>query len=167
MTLARSLYESLAPRDVALGDRAYGTYADLALVHQRGADGVFRKHQSRKSDFKRGERLGKGDCLTTWSRPSRRPQALSPTEFESLPTIMKVREVHFSVHPKGWWTKSVIVVTTLLDPKAYPKAKLADLYGLRWQAEVNSEPRMRKRRPKAFPLMDKPRSVLKQELETA
>ena len=266
VTLARSLYESLDPGDVALGDRAYGTYADLALVRQKGADGVFRKHQSRKGDFKRGKRLGKGDYLTTWSRPARRPKALSPAEFESLPTTMKVREVHFSVHQKGWRTKSVIVVTTLLAPKAYPKAKLADLYGLRWQAEVNldhikttlgmemlfgktpamvrkeiyvhlmaynllrtlmwkagkqhdvpplrlsvqgvrqsfnqfcpllaeagrirqqplyqallsltaesivplrpgrSEPRKRKRRPKAFPLMNKSRSVLKQELEAA
>ena len=264
--LARSLYETLDPNDVLLGDRTYGTYADLALVRQRGADGVFRKHQSRKSDFKRGKRLGKDDYLTTWSRPAHRPQALSPDEFESLPTTMKVREVHFSVHRKGWRTQSVIVVTTLLDPKAYPKVQLADLYGLRWQVEVNldhikttlgmemlhgktpdmvrkeiyvhlmvynllrtlmwkagkqhgvsplrlsvqgarqsfnqfcpllaetgrirqqplyqallsltaeskvplrpgrSEPRKRKRRPKAFPLMKKPRSVLKQELEAA
>ena len=266
VTLARSLYETLEPNDVVLGDRAYGTYADLALVHQRGADGVFRKHESRKSDFNRSKRLGKGDYLTTWSRPSRCPKALSPAEFESLPTTMKVREVHFSVRQKGWRTKSIIVVTTLLDPKAYPKAQLAELYGLRWQAEVNldhikttlgmemllgktpamvrkeiyvhlmvynllralmwkagkqhgisplhlsvqgarqsfnqfspllaeagrirqhplyqallnltaeskvplrpgrSEPRKRKRRPKAFPLMNKPRSVLKQELEAA
>jgi len=30
------------------------------------------------------------------------------------------------------------LVTTLLDPKRYPKAKLAQLYHLRWQAtEVN------------------------------
>ncbi len=40
VTLARSLYETLEPNDVALADRAYGTYADLALVQQRGADGV-------------------------------------------------------------------------------------------------------------------------------
>ena len=30
VTLARSLYETLEPNDVVLGDRAYGTYADLA-----------------------------------------------------------------------------------------------------------------------------------------
>lgn len=266
VTLARSLYESLDPNDVLVGDRAFGTYGDLVLVRQSGADGVFRKHQARKSEFKRGKRLGKGDYLTTWWRPERRPQALSAAEFESLPTKLKVREVQFSVRQKGWRTKSVIVVTTLLDPKAYPKAKLAELYGLRWQAEVNldhikttlgmemllsktpamvrkeiyvhlmiynllrtlmwkagkqhgvsplrlsvqgarqsfnqfcpllaeagrirqqplhqgllnltaeskvplrpgrSEPRKQKRRPKAFPFMKKPRSVLKQELEAA
>jgi len=34
--------------------------------------------------------------------------------------------------------KQIILVTTLLDPKRYPKAKLAQLYHLRWQAtEVN------------------------------
>ena len=99
--LARSLYERLAPNDVVLGDRAYGTSADLALVRQRGADGVFRKHQSRKSDFNRGKRLGKRDYLSTWSRPPRRPKALSPAEFESLPSTMTVQEVHFAVRQKG------------------------------------------------------------------
>ena len=50
---------------------------------------------------------------------------------------MTVREVKFSVPQKGFRTQSVIVVTTLLDPKEYNKTKLAQLYGLRWQAEVN------------------------------
>ncbi len=40
VSLARSLYETLDPNDVVLADRAYGTYVDLALVQQRGADGV-------------------------------------------------------------------------------------------------------------------------------
>ncbi len=64
VTLARSLYETLDPHDVVLAARAYGTYVDLALVQQKGADGVFRKHQSRKSDFRRSKRLGcmRPDC---------------------------------------------------------------------------------------------------------
>ncbi len=48
-----------------------------------------------------------------------------------------MREVRFYVERPGWRTKSVTVVTTLLDPKAYPKAQLAQLYGLRWQAPIN------------------------------
>ena len=137
VSLARSLYETLDPDDVVLADRAYGTYVDLALVQQKGADGVFRKHQSRKSDFRRSKRLGKGDQIVTWSRPFRCPNSLASAEFDSLPKTLTVREVHFCVPQKGFRTQSVIVVTTLLDPKEYSKPKLAQLYGLRWQAEVN------------------------------
>jgi hypothetical protein len=137
ITLARSWYSTLNPEDVALADRAYGSYVDLALVQQQGADGVFRKHQSRQSDLKKGKRLGKNDHLVRWTRPKRCPKAMAQEEFEALPPTLQVREVHFCVERPGWRTKSVTVVTTLLDPKAYPKAKLAELYGLRWQAEIN------------------------------
>lgn len=137
ITLARSWYDPLKPNDVALADRAYGSYVDLALVRQQGADGVFRKHQSRHSDFRRGKRLGKNDHLITWTRPNRCPQGMERAEFQALPASLKVREVRFCVQKPGWRTQSVTVVTTLLDPKAYPKAQLAQLYGLRWQVEIN------------------------------
>ncbi len=137
ITLARSWYGTLDARDVVLADRAYGSYVDLAWVQQQGADGVFRKHQSRHSDFRRGQRLGSQDHIVTWKRPTRRPNGMDKHDFDALPKTLKVREVGFSVRRPGWRTKSVTVVTTLLDPKAYPKSKLAELYGLRWQAEIN------------------------------
>lgn len=88
-------------------------------------------------DLRKGKRLGKNDHLVTWTRPKRCPKAMDKEEFEALPPTLQVREVHFCVERPGWRTKSVTVVTTLLDPKVYPKAKLAELYGLRWQAEIN------------------------------
>lgn len=56
--LSRQLYEDLDPLDVALADQAYGTYVDLAMVRKQGADGVFRKHHARDTDFRRGKKLG-------------------------------------------------------------------------------------------------------------
>ena len=79
----------------------------------------------------------KNDHLVIWTRPKRCPKAMDKSEFEALPPTLQVREVYFCIERPGWRTKSVTVVTTLLDPKAYPKAKLAELYGLRWQAEIN------------------------------
>jgi len=37
----------------------------------------------------------------------------------------------------GYRTKTIIVVTTLLDAKIYTKAQLAELYRLRWTVEVD------------------------------
>ena len=56
--MSRLLYQDLEPQDVVLADQAYGSYVDLALVQQQGADGVFRKHHARQTDFRRGRKLG-------------------------------------------------------------------------------------------------------------
>ena len=123
--------------DVLLADRAFGTYVDLVLVQAQQADGVFRKHQSRKSDFRRGKKLGIGDHIVTWSKPQRQPNGMSVEAFASLPQQVKVREVHLLIQQKGFRPKQIIIVTTLLDAKVYPKAKLAQLYQWRWQVEVD------------------------------
>jgi hypothetical protein len=138
LALTRALYPHLEPGDVGLADSAYGTYVDLALVQAQGADGVFRKHHARKTDFRRGQSLGIGDHIVTWQKPERRPKALSAEAFETLPDTLQVREVHIRVQRPGFRPKEVILVTTLLDAKRYSKAQLAELYYNRWQAaEVN------------------------------
>ena len=137
VTLARRLYSTLRPGDVALADRAFGTYVDLVLVQSQQADVVFRRHQSRKSDFRRGKKLGIADHIVTWNKPLRRPKAMSAEEFAHLPDCVKVREVHFPIRQQGFRTKEIIVVTTLLDAKTYTKAQLAKLYQLRWEVEVD------------------------------
>ncbi len=123
ITLARQWYRTLSVDDIALADRAYGSYVDLALVAAQKADAVFRKHQRRNSDFRRGQRLGKRDHLVAWSKPASCPKSMAPDEFKALPETLTVRELHFSIRKTGQRTKNVTVVTTLLDAKAYPKAK--------------------------------------------
>ncbi|HEY9664603.1 MAG TPA: IS4 family transposase, partial [Allocoleopsis sp.] len=136
--LSRQLYATLQSEDVVVADSAYGTYVDLALVVSRGADAVFRKHHARHCDFRRGKKLGIGDPIVQWQRPLRCPQSMSQTDFEALPESLEVREVHLLIEQPGFRPKAIILVTTLLDPKCYSKAKLAELYQLRWQAtEVN------------------------------
>lgn len=136
--LSRQLYATLQSEDIVVADSAYGTYVDLALVHSSGADAVFRKHHARHCDFRRGKKLGIGDHIVQWQRPLLCPQSMSRRDFEALPERIEVREVHLLVQQPGFRPKEVILVTTLLDSKRYRKAKLAELYQLRWQAtEVN------------------------------
>jgi len=136
--LARKLYAQLQSEDVVVADSAYGTYSDLALVLANGADAVFRKHHARKCDFRRGQKLGIGDHMVQWQRPEQCPQSMSLADFEALPTSMAVREVHLLIQQPGFRPSEIILVTTLGDPKRYRKAKLAELYQLRWLAtEVN------------------------------
>lgn len=136
--LSRQLYSTLEREDVVVADSAYGTYGDLAWVGATGADAVFRKHHARHCDFRKGKKLGIGDHIVQWQRPRQCPQSMSPEEFAALPTALAVREVHLLIQQPGFRPKKMVLVTTLVDSKRYPKAKLAELYQLRWQStEVN------------------------------
>ncbi len=138
IVMSRWLYEDLEPEDVLLADQAYGSYVDLALIQQRGADGVLRKHHARHTDFRRGRQHGIGDHQVIWTKPKKRPVHMSESEFASLPNTMVVREVRFRLRRRGFRDQTMIVVTTLLDVKRYSAKQLKLLYGWRWQsAEVN------------------------------
>ena len=62
---------------------------------------------------------------------------MSREAYEALPEMLVVRELRYRVHSRGYRTREVTLVTTLLDPEQYPSAALAELYHRRWQAEVN------------------------------
>jgi hypothetical protein len=49
--------------------------------------------------------------------------------------ILTVRLVRFGVQGRGFFTQSVIVVTSLLDVKALPASGIAEHSARRWQVE--------------------------------
>jgi putative transposase len=134
--LLRGILDCLQPGDVAVFDRCFCSFLMLAIVKQRGIDFCARLHQRRSSDFRRGQRLGKDDHLITWIRP-KRPQWAPEELYEQIPETMTLREVRFHVTVPGRRTETLTVVTSLTDPKAYPKEDIAQLYGFRWNAELD------------------------------
>lgn len=135
-TLFRSLWEKLRAGDIVLADRAFCSYAALAALQtQRGVDSVMRLHQKRPVDFRRGRPLGPEDRLVTWQKPAPRTESWSPSEFAALPPSLSLRMIRLRVTTPGCRTQSVVLVTTLLDPVAYPAEALRALYGQRWQVE--------------------------------
>lgn len=139
LTLFRRLWQRFAPGDVVLGDRAYGAYTDMAQLLARGVFGVFRLHQKRKVDFRKGLRLGRGDVITVWTRPAQwlASCGLSRDEFEQLPATLRVRLVRITHAIKGFRNRTIVVATTLLDPVETPADEIRALYRCRWTAELN------------------------------
>ena len=135
-SLFRDLHPTLAEGDVVLADRYFSGWFDLALLRQRGVDGVVRKHQLRPTDFRAGKRLGKDDHLVVWSRPQR-PAWMSVEQYLTLPPTLTLRELRIRVSQPGMRTKSLLLVTTLLDAQEYPADEIASLYRRRWQAELH------------------------------
>lgn len=54
-----------------------------------------------------------------------------------MPRLLQVRELAYRVNRAGFRVRSVTLVTTLLDPVAYPADSLADLYRARWGVETD------------------------------
>jgi putative transposase len=134
--LLRGLLESFDPNDVVVFDRYYGSFMMLALLSLRGLHVCVRRHQLRHSDFRRGRRLGPGDHLITWTRPQR-PRWMSPEQYDQIPATLTLREVKFDVKVPGRRVETLTVVTTLTDPTVYSREDIADLYGFRWNAELD------------------------------
>jgi hypothetical protein len=156
---AARLHPELAAGDVLLGDRAFCSFAHLALLVEQRIEAVMRAHQRWIVDFRPGrpfavphggknenkkglprsrwiERLGVRDQLVEWFRPVAVPDWMSAESFAALPAILRVRELQYTLARPGFRVRQVTLVTTLLDSQRYTKQHLAEAYGLRWTIET-------------------------------
>jgi hypothetical protein len=137
LTLVRRLYKRLAAGTVVLGDTLFGSYYDLVLLRQQGLDGVFRLHQRRPTDLRCGTQLGCNDHRITWTKPKIKPRNVSDRDWAGVPESLTVRHVQVAIDIAGIRSRMLNLVTTLMDPVAYPAEKLAELYRDRWMVELN------------------------------
>jgi Transposase DDE domain/Insertion element 4 transposase N-terminal len=135
-TLGRALGQGLEPGDVLLGDRNFCSYWTLTQARGRGADAVLRLHTAWEKDARAGRRLGPGDRLLRLRKP-RRPAWMTEADYAAVPDELWVRTVQVRVRQRGFRTRALMVVTTLLDPQAVGARQLAELYRARWQAELD------------------------------
>jgi hypothetical protein len=122
-----ALMDKLAPGDVVVADRYFAGYFGIARLRQQGVDVLIRQHQRRRTDFRRGRRLGKRDHVVSWTRPER-PRWMDLTTYASMPESVVMREVRLA---------DLTLVTTLVDANEVDKRELVDLYGKRWQIELD------------------------------
>lgn len=134
--LLRSIFASLGRGDIAVMDRYYCSFMMIALLLGQGTHTCTRKHHLRHSDFRRGKRLGKYDHLIVWTRPQR-PTWMDQETYAQIPETLVLREIRFHVVERGRRTKVIDVITTLTDAKEYTKQDIADLYGFRWNSELD------------------------------
>ena len=126
LTLFRKMWHHFRPGDVILADRAYGAYVDMARLWQRGVYCVFRMHQGRIVDWRRGQRLGPGDRLVVLNKPKQylASYGISRREFRRLPATLTVRLVRVRREQPGVRTREMILVTTLNDPVRTPAREI-------------------------------------------
>jgi hypothetical protein len=134
--MLRKLWDVLRPGDVMLADRYMCAWHDIFLLKQRGVDSVTRLSVNRRVDFRRGRRLGKGDHIVQWCKPGIIRSIDWPT-LKSLPEFLTVRETRVQVQQPGFRSRTIIVVTTLLDATDITATDLAEIYRARWNCELD------------------------------
>ena len=137
VSLLRRLWDVLRPGDVVLADCLTANWATIVMLQGRGVELVSRLNKAhRRADFRRGRRLGACDHVVRWAKPTS-IRSLDRETYRTLPASVTVREVRVRVAQRGFRTKSIVVVTTLLDPRQATKEDLATLYRARWNAEID------------------------------
>jgi hypothetical protein len=142
--------------DILIGDDTFSGYAHLASLKKQGLHGLFPVHHLRIVDFTKGrphcgqgqpvvagmprsrwiKSLGKEDQLVEYFKSGPKPQWMSDAEFDALPDSIIVRELRRTVQRPGAGKITITLVTTLLDPKAYPANDLLELRLRRWDVET-------------------------------
>lgn len=157
MSSVDQIHPALALGDVMVGDRGFCSFAHLAMLTKSGIYAVVRAHQRQIIDFTpyRPHRppghstsakgrphsrwlrsLGVLDQVVEWFKPKSRPEWITEEQFERLPETLIVRELRYQIGRPGFRTRTVTLVTTLLDAELYPLSALAELYGTRWRVEL-------------------------------
>jgi len=146
--------------DVLLGDDSFSGWGHLALLLQANLHGVMPTHHKRivqfapdrphahprkgKSSKRAGKprsrvlrMLGQDDQLVEYFKPVAKPAWMSDGQWKQLPDAITVREIRRTVKRNGFRSITVTIVTTLLDPEAYPADELIELRLSRWMIETN------------------------------
>jgi hypothetical protein len=156
MRHAATMHPEMKKNDVLVADRGFASFVHLALLFMREMYGVFRCHQRQIVDFRVGrrhsqkgkplkgqptsryiKRLGYHDHIVEYVKPEAKPKWMDEKQYAELPETLLVRELRYNTPQRGYRTQVITLVTTLLDPVAYPFDELAKLYLSRWQVELN------------------------------
>jgi Transposase DDE domain len=135
--LFRSLHKRLKRGDIVLGDGYYSSFDEVMTLVEMGVDVVMRQTGNRRTDFRRGVRLGHDDHLVVWKRHRNRAKWMDRLSFRKLPRRLVMRELRVRVDKPGFRTKQFVVITSLLDAKVYSRDEMAGLYRARWHAELD------------------------------
>jgi hypothetical protein len=136
LALLYKMLDHFKPRDLAIADRGFCNFVLIAMLLLRGVGSLFRLHQARHIDWRKGKRLGKNDRLFTWSKPPKKPRYLPHYLWKLIPSELPVRVLRFQLKVRGFRPESVILATTMIDADTYPAEEVAQLYGRRWKIEL-------------------------------
>lgn len=136
--LFKDLWDALKEGDLLVADRGFCSFGAIAALLARGVDCLMRlpEKKIRKAISSQLPKAANFDVCVSWKRPARRPRTMTREEFALLPESIPVRVIRYAIARRGFRTRSVTLVTTLIDA-AIPAPDFAELYFRRWGIELH------------------------------
>jgi len=135
LELFRQMMSLIAPGSIWVGDVYYSTFPDFVFSLRCGVDWVTRLHQRRDAQrlIEKALPLGEDDWLVEFeaSQP-----VLRKYKDKALPKTITVRLIRHRYRDRGK-LRTLWLVTSLLDPEAYPGKDIIALYRQRWGIETH------------------------------
>lgn len=133
ISLFRKMMPVFRSGDVVLADANFDSYVDIADLKARGVDFVGAMGGSRTSPF-----TGKCRCVeekqVELARPKFNKNRFTREQWEALPESLPVRIIRYRTTGRN---EEITIITTLLDRKRYSARSIAELYGFRWNCELD------------------------------
>ena len=150
LSRAPEISSELNEEDIVVYDRGFCSSTFIFMLSEQNLHSVIRVHSSHNVDFRqsrkekdtgirrqRKAKLGKKDQLIEWHKSKTKPPWMSKEKFDQLPKTLILREISYSLDRKGFRSKKIILVTTLINHNKYTPEAIAELYGMRWEIETN------------------------------
>lgn len=131
--LAVQLILEAAKRVLYIGDRNFGVWRVVRAAVQGGGHALVRLTEVRARHLLGRKHLPAFlDLAVVWS----------PSSHDQIDSGLKKEPVHgrliiIQAHRRGYRPQTLYLFTTLSDVQAYPPERLLELYGWRWQVELN------------------------------
>jgi len=127
VTYAEELWSSVPANSVCIMDRGFFAAGILLALSQGGSNRHWLTRAKRNLAWRVVEKLGRGDQIVEMDirAPARR-------KHPWLPRTWRMRAV--SYQRKGF--RPQILLTSMLDPVAFPASELVELYHERWELEL-------------------------------
>jgi hypothetical protein len=140
LSLFRKMSDRIPAGSTIVGDRLYSAYFILAStkLSEANYDAVIRLTTLREVELEstKVEKLDNGDWVISWDRPVK-PEWMSQEEYETYDEQIKLRLIEAKINQKGQRTKTIYIITTLMDIVMNPTEEIIDLYLRRWNVELD------------------------------
>ena len=126
-TVAWPLIQRVPAKSLTILDRYYIDYGQLCALFARGEDRHWLVRARKGLKWKVVKQLSRGDAVVEIALP-----AAVRKEHPEWPPTFLARAIRY--RRKGFRTRTLL--TSLLDPVAYPAAEIVELYHERWELEL-------------------------------
>lgn len=133
VSLFREKHQQFNEGDIIVGDSIFDSFHDSVLLNRQGVEMVFCINGSRNSPFE-GVCETIDDEIVTIKKPKYNASRFTCDQWEALPDSIKYRIIRYRVSGRN---EVITIVTTLLNRKRFRADEVAELYGLRWDVELD------------------------------